>query len=86
MPPHDSLPHDSLPHDQRRARRPRTDARLRRSRSDRALTGVLGGIAEYIGANPRTVRIAFSVAAFFSGGILVVAYLLLWGLVPKENA
>ncbi len=86
MPPHDSLPHDSLPHDQRRARRPHTDARLRRSRSDRALTGVLGGIAEYIGANPRTVRIAFSAAAFFSGGILVVAYLLLWGLVPKENA
>ena len=84
--PRDSLPHDSLPHDQRRARRPDTTARLTRSRSDRVLTGVLGGIAEYVGANPRTVRVVFAVATFLSGGILVVGYLLLWWLLPKARA
>ena len=83
--PRDSLPHDSLPHDQRRARRPGTAQRLRRSRTDRVLTGVLGGIAAFVGANPRTVRVVFSVATFLSGGILIIGYLLLWWLLPQET-
>ena len=49
---HDTL-HDALPHDERRARRPQTDAKLRRSRHDRVLTGVLGGIAEFVGGEPQ---------------------------------
>ena len=77
-------PRDSLPHDQRRARRPATTQRLRRSRTDRVLTGVLGGVAAFVGANPKTVRAVFSVATFFSGGILAVGYLLLWWLLPLE--
>ncbi len=82
----DALPHDALPHNQRRARRPQTDAKLRRSRQDRVLTGVLGGIAEFVGASPKAVRIIFSVATFFSGGILAIGYVLLWWLVPLEPA
>ena len=76
--------HDSLPHDERRARRPQTNAKLRRSRHRRVLAGVLGGIAEFVGANPRAVRLIFSVATFFSGGILAIGYLLLWWLMPLE--
>jgi phage shock protein C len=79
---HDSLPHDSLAHDERRARRPNTTRRLTRSRHDRVLTGVLGGIAEYVGANPRTVRALFAVATLLSGGVLGIGYLLLWWLLP----
>jgi phage shock protein C len=78
----DSLPHDSLAHDERRARRPNTTRRLTRSRHDRVLTGVLGGIAEYVGANPRTVRALFAAATLLSGGVLGVGYLLLWWLLP----
>ena len=85
-PPDDPLLYDPLLHDQRRARRPQTNARLTRSRHDRVWTGVLGGIAEFIGASPRTVRIIFSLATFFSGGILAIGYLLLWWLVPLEPA
>lgn len=80
---HDSLPHDSLPHDQRRARRPDTTRKLTRSRNDRALTGVLGGIAAYVGANPKTVRLLFALSTLLSGGILAVGYLLLWWLLPQ---
>ncbi len=79
-------PRDSLPHDQRRARRPDTTRKLTRSRRDRVLTGVLGGISEYVGANPRTVRVVFAVATFLSGGILLIGYLLLWWLLPKARA
>jgi len=78
--------HDSLPHDQRRARRPDTTRRLTRSRHNRIFTGVLGGIAEYVGASPKTVRVIFSLATVLSGGILAVGYLLLWWLLPKGHA
>ncbi len=81
---HENLPRDALPHDQRRARRPQTDAKLRRSRHDRVFTGVLGGIAEFVGASSGAVRIIFSVATFFSGGILAIGYVLLWWLMPLE--
>lgn len=75
--------HDSLPHDQRRARRPDTTRKLTRSPYDRVWTGVLGGISEYVGANPRTVRVLFSGTTFLSGGILLISYLLLWWLLPQ---
>jgi phage shock protein C len=83
---HDSRPYDSLPHDQRRARRPNTTVRLTRSRHDRVLTGVLGGIAAYVGANPKTVRLLFALSTLLSGGILAVGYLLLWWLLPQGHA
>ena len=81
-----SDPHDALPHDERRARRPQTDAKLRRSRKTRVVAGVLGGVAEFVGASPRAVRIIFSVVTFFSGGIIAIGYFLLWWLVPLESA
>jgi phage shock protein C len=84
--PYDSLPHDSLPHDQRRARRPNTTKKLTRSRYDRVLTGVLGGVAAYVGANPTTVRLLFALSTLLSGGILAVGYLLLWWLLPQGHA
>jgi phage shock protein C len=77
-------PHDTLPHDERRARRPQTSGRLTRSRRHRALTGVLGGIAEYVGANPNAVRLLFALATLLSGGLLAIGYLLLAALLPKE--
>ena len=77
---------DPLLHDQRRARRPQTNAKLTRSRDDRVLVGVLGGIAEFVGTSPRAVRLIFSVATFLSGGILAIGYLLLWWLMPQEPA
>ncbi len=76
-------PTDTLPHDERRARRPPTERTLRRSRENRVIAGILGGIAEFVGANPKTVRVVFAVATFFSGGLLGIGYLLLWLLLPQ---
>jgi signal transduction histidine kinase len=66
------------PHQQ--ARRPP----LRRSRRNRILGGVAGGVAEHLGFDPLAVRIAFVGLGFTGFGIIV--YLLLWALAPLEAA
>ena len=44
--------------------------------------GVAGGIAEYFDIDPVIVRIIFVCALFFGAGIL--AYILLWIIIPEE--
>lgn len=58
---------------------------LRRSRSDRMIAGVCGGLADYFDMDPTVVRLIF-VALFvfgFSGGLV---YLILLLVVPEEPA
>ena len=58
---------------------------LRRSRTDKILGGVNGGLAEYSGIDPLLWRVGF-VALAFAGGTGVVVYLLLWLLMPAGPA
>lgn len=58
---------------------------LRRSRTDRVIGGVCGGLAEYLALDPLLVRIFFIVFGIMTG-MGVVAYMLLWLLVPAEDA
>ncbi len=60
---------------------------LRRSRSDRVIAGVIGGLAEHFGLNVRMARILYVLISIFSAafpGILV--YVILWLLIPAEDA
>jgi phage shock protein C len=57
--------------------------RLYRSRNERMIAGVCGGIAEYFSIDPTLVRIAFVILAL-SGGPGAVAYLILLVLIPME--
>ncbi len=57
--------------------------RLERSRRDRWIAGVAGGIAQHIGVSPAAVRVAFVVLSFAAGFGLVV-YVLTWLLAPLE--
>lgn len=57
-----------------------------RSRHDRMLAGVCGGIAQRFGWNSTVVRVIFVVVSLASvafPGILV--YLILWLLMPEES-
>ncbi|MEJ2266834.1 MAG: PspC domain-containing protein [Anaerolineales bacterium] len=57
--------------------------RLYRSRKDRMIAGVCGGLGDYFGIDPTLVRLLFVFAALFYGpGIL--AYLILMLVVPEE--
>jgi phage shock protein PspC (stress-responsive transcriptional regulator) len=60
---------------------------LQRSRDQRIIAGVCGGIAEWLGWRPTLVRILFVLVSVLSAafpGILV--YLLLWILMPKRES
>lgn len=57
---------------------------LRRSRTERTLTGLCGGIAELTGASPRTVRILFVVGAVVTLGTVAIGYLVLSLLIPAS--
>ena len=54
---------------------------LRRSRTDKILGGVSGGLAEYSGVDALLWRVGF-VALALAGGAGVAVYLLLWLLMP----
>jgi phage shock protein PspC (stress-responsive transcriptional regulator) len=58
--------------------------RLYRSRDQRLLGGVCGGLAEYFGIDPAIVRI-IAVALVFAGGAGFLAYGAAWLLVPQEG-
>ena len=59
--------------------------RLRRSRSDRKIAGVAGGIARYLDIDPLLVRVALVVLVFFGGASLLL-YAAVWLLVPEEGS
>ena len=73
---------DPLPHEQRRARRPLGADKLRRSKNHRLIAGVLGGVAEFVGSSPATVRLLYLLTVFFTGGLMLLSYPLLWLLLP----
>jgi phage shock protein C len=60
-------------------------APLRRSRDDRMIAGVVGGLARYFSIDPTLARVGFVVISLISAafpGLLV--YVILWALVPEE--
>ena len=58
-------------------------ARLYRSRDDRIIGGVGGGLAKYLGVDPVLVRLAI-VALAIAAGSGILAYLIAWIVIPEE--
>ena len=56
--------------------------RLRKSRTDKMLAGVCGGIAEHFGWDPTIVRILFVVGAFVFFGTTILLYFVLALILP----
>jgi len=59
--------------------------RLLRSRRDRMIGGVCGGLGRYLNVDPVLLRIA-AVALALAGGVGVLAYLVAWVLIPEDTA
>ncbi len=59
--------------------------KLYRSRNQRMLAGVCGGIGEYFNIDPTLVRLGFVALSFLAGGGLF-AYILAVIIIPSEEA
>jgi phage shock protein PspC (stress-responsive transcriptional regulator) len=58
--------------------------KLRRSRSDRMIAGVCGGIARMFNIDAALVRILLVAATILGVGTGAVLYVLAWMIVPEE--
>jgi len=58
---------------------------LKRSRSDRMLLGVCGGLARVVNVDTAIVRILWALFTVFSGGIGVVIYIVLALIMPDDE-
>jgi len=56
---------------------------LRRSRSNRVIAGVCGGLGEFFGISATWFRIAFLIALIPGGIPGILLYLLLWLIISK---
>jgi phage shock protein C len=60
--------------------------RLKRSRNDRMLAGVCGGLAKYWDLDPTIVRLGFALGTLFTAVFPGMAiYLIMWIIMPKES-
>lgn len=57
---------------------------LKRSRNNRMIAGVCGGIAESFGWSPTATRVAYVLLSILSVGFPgIIVYLILWLVLPK---
>lgn len=57
--------------------------KLYRSRTERMIAGVCGGLAEYFDIDPTLVRL-IAVALTLAGGSGILAYIIFWFVVPQK--
>lgn len=59
-------------------------SQLRRSRTERVIAGVCGGIAQYFKFDPSLVRLVMFLLFLF-GGLSLWVYIILWLIIPDEE-
>lgn len=58
--------------------------RLYRSRADRMIAGVCGGLGQYVGIDPTVIRVIFALLVVFGVGSGLLIYLVLMLIIPLE--
>ena len=62
-----------------------TKKKLYRSKKERIIAGVCGGIAEYLNTDSTAIRLLWVLITIFTGFILgIIAYLASWIIIPEE--
>ena len=59
---------------------------LRRPLDDRLAAGVCSGLGRYFGIDPVLVRVLFAILVVITWGTALVAYPVVWFLMPEEPA
>ncbi len=60
--------------------------KLHRSRQNRMIAGVMGGVAEYLGWNPTLTRLLFVIISTASAAVPgILIYVVLWVVMPNAT-
>ena len=59
--------------------------KLYRSKKERMIGGVCGGIAEHLDADPTIIRLGWVLLTLLSVGLGLIAYLIAWLIVPEKK-
>ena len=59
--------------------------KLYRSKKERMIAGVCGGIGEYLNADPTIVRLIWAFATIITAGLGIIAYAVAWIIVPEKG-
>lgn len=59
------------------------EKRLQRSRTEKMIGGVCGGLAEYFNVDPTIVRILWVIISLL-GGAGILLYIILWVIMPLQ--
>ena len=57
---------------------------LFRSRNERMIAGVCGGLGDYLNIDPTIIRLIFVLGAFATGSALFWAYIIMMVVIPEE--
>lgn len=60
--------------------------RLYRSKTERMLGGVCGGLGEHLNVDPTVIRLVWAVIALLSLGTGLLIYIIAWIIIPEEGA
>jgi len=58
--------------------------KIYRSRTDKKLFGLCGGLAEAMNVDPTLLRLAVVITTFFTGGTVLAVYVIACFAIPKE--
>jgi phage shock protein C len=59
--------------------------KLMRSKRNRIIAGVCGGIGEYLDVDPTVIRVVWVVLTIISVGAGILAYIAAWLIIPEEE-
>jgi phage shock protein C len=60
-----------------------TSRKLTRSRDDKWIAGICGGIAEHTGIDATLIRVILVIGTILGAGSLIVIYLICWVIIPQ---
>ena len=59
--------------------------KLYRSRKDKMIAGICGGIGEIYSLDPTMIRLVYALITIFSAGTALLVYILGWIIIPEET-
>ncbi len=59
--------------------------KLYRSKKERMIGGVCGGIGEFLEIDPTVIRVIWAFLTILSIGVGIIAYILAWIIIPEKK-